>query len=108
VLRVVVLRCRVVCLQDYPRPFCTLSLMSTASILFDKFIKVPKPDVYVAAKKVPLPERSVLVLEGNGANVAQHCIPPVASERISITFRRMPEWAKEARAKHSIVDVSRQ
>jgi alkylated DNA repair protein alkB family protein 5 len=82
--------------KDYPRPFCTLSLMSTASILFDKHIRVPKPDVFVGGKKVPLPERSVLVLEGNGANVAQHCVPPVLSERISITFRRMPEWVKKS------------
>ncbi|XP_054818588.1 RNA demethylase ALKBH9B-like isoform X2 [Prosopis cineraria] len=33
--------------------------------------------------------RSVLVLNGNGADVAKHCVPAVSSKRISITFRRM-------------------
>lgn len=31
---------------------------------------------------------SCLVLKGNGADVAQHCVPPVSSRRISITLRR--------------------
>lgn len=33
--------------------------------------------------------RSVLVLNGNGADVAMHAIPSVPTERISITFRKM-------------------
>lgn len=32
---------------------------------------------------------SVLVLKGNGADVAQHCIPPVSQPRMSITLRCM-------------------
>ncbi|XP_027338481.1 RNA demethylase ALKBH9B-like isoform X2 [Abrus precatorius] len=35
--------------------------------------------------------RSVFVLNGNGANIAKHCIPSVSSKRISITFRKMDE-----------------
>ncbi|PKI34644.1 hypothetical protein CRG98_044958, partial [Punica granatum] len=34
---------------------------------------------------------SVLVLNGNGADVAKHCVPAVPTKRISITFRRMDE-----------------
>eukprot|EP00897_Mesotaenium_endlicherianum_P006431 jgi/Mesen1/5816/ME000296S05108 len=36
-----------------------------------------------------VPDSSVLVLQGNGADVAKHSIPAVPSRRISITFRRM-------------------
>ena len=32
---------------------------------------------------------SVLVLDGNGANVAKHCVPSVSSDRVSITFRKI-------------------
>ena len=31
---------------------------------------------------------SCLVLKGNGADVAQHCVPPVNARRMSITLRR--------------------
>ena len=31
---------------------------------------------------------SCLVLKGNGADVAMHCVPPVSAKRISITLRR--------------------
>lgn len=31
---------------------------------------------------------SVLVLKGNGADVAQHCVPPVTARRMSITLRK--------------------
>ncbi|KAL9272962.1 AP-2 complex subunit sigma-like protein [Drosera capensis] len=35
------------------------------------------------------PRKSALVLNGNGADVAKHCVPAVPTKRISITFRRM-------------------
>lgn len=31
---------------------------------------------------------SCLVLKGNGADVAMHCVPPVKRRRMSITLRR--------------------
>ena len=31
---------------------------------------------------------SCLVLKGNGADIAQHCVPPVGARRMSITLRR--------------------
>ena len=34
------------------------------------------------------PAGSCLVLKGNGADVAMHCVPPVAQRRMSITLRR--------------------
>ncbi|GJN29716.1 hypothetical protein PR202_gb17967 [Eleusine coracana subsp. coracana] len=33
--------------------------------------------------------KSVLILNGNGADVAKHCVPAVPTKRISITFRKM-------------------
>ncbi|XP_042025809.1 RNA demethylase ALKBH9B-like [Salvia splendens] len=41
--------------------------------------------------RCPNCSRSVLVLKGNGADVAKHCVPAVPSKRISITFRRMDD-----------------
>ncbi|KAI8019203.1 RNA demethylase ALKBH9B [Camellia lanceoleosa] len=38
-----------------------------------------------------LPVGSVLVLNGNGADVSKHCVPAVPTKRISITFRKMDE-----------------
>ncbi|KAE8695132.1 2-oxoglutarate and Fe(II)-dependent oxygenase superfamily protein isoform 2 [Hibiscus syriacus] len=40
---------------------------------------------------IPLPVGSVLVLNGNGADIAKHCVPAVPTKRLSITFRRMDE-----------------
>ncbi|KAI3989196.1 hypothetical protein MKX01_033232 [Papaver californicum] len=34
---------------------------------------------------------SVLILSGNGVDVAKHCVPGVPSKRISITFRKMDD-----------------
>ena len=31
---------------------------------------------------------SCLVLKGNGADVAMHCVPPVSAKRMSVTLRR--------------------
>ena len=33
----------------------------------------------------------MLVLDGNGANVAKHCVPSVHSDRVSITFRKIDQ-----------------
>ena len=46
---------------------------------------------FVGPFAIPLPVGSVLVLNGNGADVAKHCVPAVPSKRISITFRKMDE-----------------
>ncbi|XP_020598281.1 uncharacterized protein LOC110037894 [Phalaenopsis equestris] len=41
--------------------------------------------------EIPLHVGSVLILKGNGADVAKHCIPGVLCTRVSITLRRMNE-----------------
>ncbi|XP_020091675.1 RNA demethylase ALKBH5-like [Ananas comosus] len=75
--------------HDFVRPFCTVSLLSQCNILFGTYIKVVSPGVFAAPTSIPLPVGSVLVLNGNGADVAKHCVPAVPTKRISITFRKM-------------------
>ena len=81
---------------DFTRPFVTLSLLSEQSILFGANIKIVDEGEFAAPFNCPLPVGSVLVLDGNGANVAKHCVPSVRSDRVSITFRRIghKDWKK--------------
>ncbi|KAJ8608920.1 hypothetical protein CTAYLR_005284 [Chrysophaeum taylorii] len=80
----------------YPRPFCTVSFLSDSPIFFGTRITPLGGNRFGAPVAVDLPRRSVLVLDGVAANVTKHCIPPVNTRRISLTFRRMPEHARRA------------
>jgi len=82
---------------DYPRPFSTLSLESEAEIVMGTKIALLGNGQFKAGFAETLPTRSLLVLSGNGANLAKHCIPAVQCRRISITLRKMPRWARDAR-----------
>ncbi|KAL5204215.1 hypothetical protein ABZP36_009086 [Zizania latifolia] len=75
--------------HDFVRPFCTVSFLSECSILFGSNLKVAGPGEFIGSIAIPLPVGSVLILNGNGADVAKHCVPAVPSKRISITFRKM-------------------
>ena len=77
--------------HDFVRPFVTLSLLSEQPILFGKEIKIVEDGIFDAPVRVALPVGSVLVLNGNGADVAKHCIPAVSAERVSITFRKIDQ-----------------
>ncbi|XP_074267957.1 RNA demethylase ALKBH9B-like [Silene latifolia] len=77
--------------HDFLRPFCTISFLSECEILFGEVLNIEGPGLFSGDFAIPLPVGSVLVLNGNGANVAKHCVPGVPSKRISITFRRMRE-----------------
>ncbi|KAL4569025.1 hypothetical protein LXL04_024652 [Taraxacum kok-saghyz] len=77
--------------HDFVRPFCTVSFLSQCNILFGTNLKVEGPGDFSGAISIPLPVGSVLVLNGNGADVAKHCVPAVPTKRISITFRKMDE-----------------
>ncbi|KAG9129917.1 hypothetical protein Leryth_007002 [Lithospermum erythrorhizon] len=77
--------------HEFVRPFCTVSFLSECSIVFGTNLKVGEPGVFAGSIAIPLPVGSVLVLNGNGADVAKHCVPSVPTKRISITFRRMDE-----------------
>lgn len=77
--------------HDFLRPFCTVSFLSECNILFGTNLKIEGPGEFSGAMAIPLPVGSVLVLNGNGADVAKHCVPAVPTKRISITFRKMDE-----------------
>ncbi|KAJ3677149.1 hypothetical protein LUZ60_002873 [Juncus effusus] len=77
--------------HDFVRPFCTVSFLSECDILFGKELKTIGPGEFSGSTAIPLPVGSVLVLKGNGADVAKHCVPAVPSKRISITFRKMDD-----------------
>ena len=47
-------------------------------------IKIVDEGQFKGALSIPLERRSVLVLDGNGADVAKHCIPSVSEKRVSI------------------------
>ncbi|KAL0726105.1 hypothetical protein Bca4012_022198 [Brassica carinata] len=77
--------------HDFLRPFCTVSFLSECDILFGSNLKIEGPGEFSGSYSLPLPLGSVLVLQGNGADVAKHCVPAVPKKRISITFRKMDE-----------------
>ncbi|CAN1122526.1 RNA demethylase ALKBH9B [Linum perenne] len=77
--------------HDFLRPFCTVSFVSECNIVFGTNLKIKGPGEFTGSVAIPLPVGSVLVLNGNGADVAKHCVPSVPTKRISITFRKMDE-----------------
>ncbi|URD81597.1 hypothetical protein MUK42_19074 [Musa troglodytarum] len=77
--------------HDFVRPFCTVSFLSECRILFGTELKVLGPGEFSGSTAIPLPVGSVLILNGNAADVAKHCVPAVPSKRISITFRKMDD-----------------
>ncbi|XP_065872177.1 RNA demethylase ALKBH9B-like [Euphorbia lathyris] len=77
--------------HDFLRPFCTVSFLTECNILFGSNLKIIGPGEFSGPASIPLPVGSVLVLNGNGADVAKHCLPGVPSRRISITFRKMDD-----------------
>jgi len=81
--------------HDFGCPFCTMSLLSEAPIVFGAQLAVAGEGEFTGAFSLPLPTGSVCVLKGNAADVAKHAIPSVPARRISITFRRTSD-AKRA------------
>eukprot|EP00210_Caulerpa_lentillifera_P007696 g7347.t1 len=71
------------------RPFVTISLLSEAPISFGLNIKPLGPGEFKAPCRISLPPGSCLVLNGNGADKAKHCVTAVKKKRISITLRKM-------------------
>lgn len=77
--------------HDFLRPFCTVSFLSECNIVFGSNLKVVGAGEFDGPFPIALPVGSVLVFNGNGADVAKHCVPAVPTKRISITFRKMDE-----------------
>eukprot|EP00959_Pyramimonas_sp_CCMP1952_P021494 453366-Pyramimonas_sp.AAC.1 len=49
----------------------------------------------------------VAVLQGNGADVAKHCVPAVTAPRISVTFRRMGDTFRQQVRSYEILELCR-
>ncbi|XVF00692.1 hypothetical protein REPUB_Repub04eG0023200 [Reevesia pubescens] len=77
--------------HDFLRPFCTVSFLTECNILFGSSLKIVSPGQFSGPVSIPLPVGSVFILNGNGADIAKHCVPAVPGKRISITFRRMDD-----------------
>ncbi|KAI0497991.1 hypothetical protein KFK09_021232 [Dendrobium nobile] len=77
--------------HDFVRPFCTVSFLSECNIVFGTQFKTNGPGDFSGSATIPLSLGSVLVLNGNSADVAKHSVPIVPTRRISITFRKMDD-----------------
>ncbi|KAJ6736826.1 RNA DEMETHYLASE ALKBH9B [Salix viminalis] len=82
--------------HDFVRPFCTVSFLSQCNILFGSNLRIVGAGDFDGPFTISLPVGSVLVINGNGADVAKHCVPSVPTKRISITFRKMDEAKRPA------------
>ena len=92
--------------HDFDRPFCTVSMLSTQNMVLGTKIKIINEGQFAGAESISLLRRSCLVLDGNGADVAKHCVPSVTQERVSITFRCMQKkWSKEIEQKQWFRDM---
>jgi hypothetical protein len=81
---------------SYYRPIATLSLLGEEPMLVGTRFRTVRPCTWAptCGKTIPLPRRSLLVLGGNSANIAKHCISSCRGPRISITLRKQapPDW----------------
>ncbi|XP_020593215.1 RNA demethylase ALKBH5-like [Phalaenopsis equestris] len=77
--------------HDFVRPVCTVSFINKCNIMFRTEIQIVGDGEFQGFVEIPLPVGSILVLKGNGADVAKHCIPGVLYPRNSITLKRMNE-----------------
>ncbi|CAA6655948.1 unnamed protein product [Spirodela intermedia] len=75
--------------HDFLRPFCTVSFVSECNILFGSNLKNLGAGNFTGSATISLPVGDCL--NGNGADIAKHCVPGVPHKRISITFRRIDE-----------------
>jgi alkylated DNA repair dioxygenase AlkB len=82
--------------SSYYRPISTLSLLGEEPMLVGSRFRTVRSCTWAPTrgKSIPLGRRSLLVLGGNSANIAKHCISSCSGPRISITLRKQPppEW----------------
>ena len=86
--------------SSYYRPISTLSLLGEEPMLVGSRFRTVRSCTWAptCGKSIPLARRSLLVLGGNSANIAKHCISSCSGPRISITLRKQPppEWKPDA------------
>ncbi|KAH7519932.1 hypothetical protein FEM48_Zijuj08G0089800 [Ziziphus jujuba var. spinosa] len=82
--------------HDFVRPFCTVSFLSECNIVFGSNLKAVSAGEFAGAIAISLPVGSVLVLNGNGADVAKHCVPAVPTKRRMDESKRPLGYAPES------------
>ncbi|KAH0466688.1 hypothetical protein IEQ34_003926 [Dendrobium chrysotoxum] len=75
--------------HDVLRSFSIMSFLSECNIIFGHKLEIIRSGKFIGSALIPLPVGSVLVLNGNRADLTKHFIPVVSCKRISITFRKM-------------------
>lgn len=74
------------------RPIVIVALQSQQSILFGRELGSAGSSPEAETKpphRILMPLGSALVIDGYGADVSKHCLPPVTSDFIGITFRKI-------------------
>ncbi|ERM95777.1 hypothetical protein AMTR_s00023p00252870, partial [Amborella trichopoda] len=69
--------------HDFVLPFCTVSFLSECNIVFGANLKIVGPGDFAGSFSIPLPVGSVLILNGNSADVAKHSIPGSGKEDLN-------------------------
>ncbi|XP_020590026.1 RNA demethylase ALKBH5-like [Phalaenopsis equestris] len=77
--------------HGFVRPFYTVSFISRSNILFRNEINIIGPGEFRGSIEIPLPMGSMLVLKGNGADLAKYCILGVRYPRVFVIFRRIQD-----------------
>ncbi|GLJ11990.1 hypothetical protein SUGI_0181570 [Cryptomeria japonica] len=75
-----------ICPSYFERPFCILTLLSECSMVFGRSIAMNHPGDYKGPLKVSLHAGSLMVLQGNSADLARYAICSSPLPRATITF----------------------
>jgi len=70
----------------FVRPFWTISLFSECTMVFGRAITINHPGDYKGPLKLSLPSGSLIVMQGNSADVSKYSICSSPGQRVSITF----------------------
>lgn len=70
----------------FARPFWTISLLSECTMVFGRAITINHPGDYKGPLKLSLPSGSLIVMQGNSADVSKYSICSSPGQRVTITF----------------------
>ncbi|CAK9193152.1 unnamed protein product [Sphagnum troendelagicum] len=71
------------------RPFYTLTLLSECSLVLGHSLTMDAPGEFKGAFHLSLPVGSVLVLQGNSADIARHALSSSPIKRVTITLGKL-------------------
>lgn len=70
----------------FVRPFWTISLLSECTMVFGRAKTINHPGDYKGPIKLSLPSGSLIVMQGNSADISKYSICSSPGQRVSITF----------------------